>query len=345
VFFNAKRALNKLVETFNIEYLKDIESIHIGFAFQQLQVDGYAVMSIKNSFQALSKITNYLMNLHSYRYKPIFNAFILTPFHNASSMTKNTDYIPDEVINQLDLHISELSPTHELIYEIFSFTGMRAKEVLRLEDDCCYPKEEYKGFIKLEYIPHKIRNARRKRSLPDKTSVYIMNDLFDKISKQVELSKDLREKYHSPYVFITKSRSNEVVLKGNTGFCTAINRIIKKYDICDLEGNLWHFSSKQMRKTLAVQLIENDATTHQVATQLSHLNYSTTEQFYIEVKMKKLAELNSEFFRKKFKLVMGEDTLKLYTEEERKQLYIDFRLNIREVEFGYCTKHMSEGKM
>lgn len=342
-FFNVKGIINLITEKFPIKYFSDFDNIHTGFILQYLQIEGYAVMSIKNKFGALSKVTNYLMNLTDYSHKPKFNVFTQVSFHNASAMSKNTEYIPDEVIDQIERHIEEISPIHQLIYKIFSFTGMRAKEVLMLEHDCCNPIEEYEGYIKLKYIPYKVLKVRRRRSLPDRNFVYIPYDLYEQIEKQCEDSKSLRKKYNMPYIFITEN-NGDIVLKGNTGFSRSINRLIKKYNICDLEGNQWNFISKQMRKTLAVQLIEKNATPHQVANQFGHLSQKTTEQFYIEVKMKKIAELNSDFFNKKFNFAVGEENLKLYTEEERRQLYVDFCINKREVEFGQCTKHISEGK-
>ena len=342
-FFNVKLVINLITEKFSIKHFSDFNSIHTSFILQCLQIEEYAIMSIKNKFGHLSKVTNYLMNLTDYSYKPKFNVFTQVSFHNASAMSKNTKYIPYEVIDQIESHIDEISPIHQLIYKIFSFTGMRAKEILMLEYDCCNPIEEYEGYIKLKYIPYKVLKVRRRHSLPDRSFVYIPYDLYEQIQKQCEDSKSLRKKYNMPYIFITEN-NGDVVLKGSTGFSRSINRLIEKYNICDLEGNQWNFTSKQMRKTLAVQLIEKNATPHQIANQFGHLSQETTEQFYIEVKMKKIAELNSEFFYKKFNFEVGEDNIKLYTEEERRQLYVDFCINKREVEFGQCTKHMSEGK-
>lgn len=51
----------------------------------------------------------------------------------------------------------------------------------------------------------------------------------------------------------------------------------------------------------------------------------------------KLAEMNSEFFKKRFDLLLEDHQLEKFSEEERKVLYIDFCLNSREVEFGVCT--------
>lgn len=42
-------------------------------------------------------------------------------------------------------------------------------------------------------------------------------------------------------------------------FITKINKLIHKYEICDDSGGLWNFTSRQCRKTLVVNMIENGA--------------------------------------------------------------------------------------
>lgn len=51
----------------------------------------------------------------------------------------------------------------------------------------------------------------------------------------------------------------------------------------------------------------------------------------------KLAELNTQFFLAKFDLIISHEQLESYTEEERKLLYADFRLEQRRVELGFCV--------
>ena len=56
-----------------------------------------------------------------------------------------------------------------------------------------------------------------------------------------------------------------------------------------------------------------------------------------------ILEKNTAFFQQKFTLFVGKETLEQYSEEERRILYVDFLMQKREVEFGYCCKHPSEG--
>jgi hypothetical protein len=126
-------------------------------------------------------------------------------------------------------------------------------------------------------------------------------------------------------------------------FILKIRNIIAKYDIRDENGELWHFTSKQFRKTVAVTLIENGATTHELAYWLGHMSSETAAKYYAEVRKMKLAELNTRFFKEKFDLILSGEQLEEYTEEERRLLYIDFRLEQRRVELGYCLVKAVDG--
>lgn len=88
-----------------------------------------------------------------------------------------------------------------------------------------------------------------------------------------------------------------------------MNKLIKENHICGEDGELWRFTSKQQRKTLAVTLIENSGTVEELA----------------------------------FNLLLSNEHLAEYSEEKRRLLYMDFRLDQRRVEFGVCMKKMAEG--
>jgi hypothetical protein len=66
-------------------------------------------------------------------------------------------------------------------------------------------------------------------------------------------------------------------------------------------------------------------------------------QYYAEVKSIKLAELNSEFFKAQFDILLSKEQLTEFSEEERRLLYVDFRLGNRRVELGFCKRKLCEG--
>jgi len=229
-----------------------------------------------------------------------------------------------------------------LLYRIFSATGMRMKEVLFLEADCLEPSQ-YEGVVQLKYKQYKTLTARRKAGVPDYHRVLILKALADEISGQIHKTKEWRKELGVPYLFVNKRPNFRASMISMSNYLLVINRLIEKYDIRDENGQLWHFTSKQQRKTLTVTLIENGASVDELAYWLGHLSRNTASNYYVEVRKMKLAELNTSFFREKFDLLLSDEQLAEYTEEERRLLYMDFRLEQRRVEFGFCLKKLADG--
>src|SRR5690606_13657266 len=108
---------------------------------------------------------------------------------------------------------------------------------------------------------------------------------------------------------VTKTESKRFTMVQESSYVTAVNRLIKKHSICDADGSLWYYTSRQSRKTLAVQLVEQGASSNEIALQFGHTDLRTTEKYYAEVRKQRLADMNSEFFKKRFNIFIGEENL------------------------------------
>lgn len=268
---------------------------------------------------------------------PHQNPFYDIEFKNLKNMKEPTEIIPDEVMDQISLHVNELSIPHQRAFVIYNDTGLRASEVFDLEYDCI--NEENNEFW---YVPHKVVTARRKKAYTDKKMLVISDYAKSVIKTQIDDTIQVRERLNVPYIFIKDSKAISRTKIRPNGFKTAINRLIKKHDIRDLNNNLWEFDIRQMRKTLAKTMIINKATPFELQYQLGHECIQTGQEYYAEVERKVLAEMNTEFYRKEFEVTVGSENLEKFTEEERRALYVDFRASYRDVEFGKCTRHYSE---
>lgn len=171
----------------------------------------------------------------------------------------------------------------------------------------------------------------------------IPKDIAGRLSQHIIEDAEERKIAGTSYIFRSRRYGYERAVIDSQPFVKCIRWIIRKYDICDENGELWHFTIKQFRKTLAVRLIENGATTVELAYWLGHLCSDTAAKYYAEVRKKKLAELNTEFFRSKFELIMTGEQLENYTQEERRLLYTDFCLGQRRVELGFCVRKVADG--
>ncbi|MEG0834908.1 MAG: tyrosine-type recombinase/integrase [Christensenellaceae bacterium] len=301
---------------------------------------------IMRMFSALSLITDYLMSdrrdelMRSPR--PHDNLFKRYKFHNFKAYKVRTPIIPELVAEGIDAHLCELDKTQALLYRIFSNTGMRMNEVLFLEVDCL-EVSPYDGLVQLKYKPYKTLDARRKQGAPDYHRVLIFQSLADEIKIEIQERSKLREELCLPYIFVNQRPNFRAGMLNLGNYVLIINKLIQKHNLCDESGTLWHFTSKQQRKTLAVTLIENGGSVDELAYWLGHLGRNSASGYYAEVRQMKLAALNTDFYYKKFDLRLSGEQLAEYSEEERRLLYMDFRLEQRRVEFGFCLKKLAAG--
>ena len=344
IFTSIFDAANRLCEmNGSIRYFSDIDRTDVK-ALQVTLENEMEQSQIMGMFSACRTLYRYLCSdeNESSSPRPHDNPFESLHFVNARKYHEHTPYIPDKVIAALSDRLDELNETDRLVFEIFSETGMRAKEVAFLEADCL-EAARYENAFRLKYIPYKTLKARRRNGLSEHHSVYIPVELAEKIRKQIVASECLRKEHGLPYIFLHQHKGYKVSMLNVEYFIKKINDLIRKYHICDDSGQPWNFTSRQCRKTLVVNMIENGATAAELVYQLGHLNQSTVMQYYAEVKSIKLAELNSGFFKAQFDILLSQEQLTEFSEEERRLLYVDFRLGNRRVELGFCTRKLCEG--
>jgi len=337
----------------DVKYFADITEGEVRRAALYLETEyvskynrNLSLVSVCKSVHSCSRIVEYLTGQFADKEIkspiPAQNHFKKLKFLNLYAFSKNTLILPENVIAGLELHIDELSDIHKAMYRIFVSTGLRFKEVAYLKADCLQ-KSRFEGLDMLKYTPYKTLSARRRKILPDENAVLVPAMVSDVINQQIKSSETMRETHSMPYIFITENRGNKASIASDYGFRNALWRIIMKHDIRDEDGELWKISVKQFRKTIAVALIESGASIHEVAYHLGHYRHSTAAKYYADVRKQRLAEMNTSFFREKFEVTLQSGQLENFTEEQRKILYVDFCLEQRRVEAGFCVKPFSAG--
>ncbi|MBN4069537.1 hypothetical protein JYT99_01335 [bacterium AH-315-E09] len=167
-------ALNLLIkENPSIKYMADIDEFDVKKLHNNLERMMYEDNGIKmgttrvmSTFSRLKVFNEYLMS--EYRDenikvpRPHVNYFKNYIFVNSKKYIQNTLIVPNEVIHKLEPRIKELNSSYQLVYKIFSETGLRTKEVLFLEENCI-ESARYKGLKQLKYLPHKILSAKKRK--------------------------------------------------------------------------------------------------------------------------------------------------------------------------------------
>lgn len=347
-------ALNMLVDNRpSLHYFADMDevdakSLHLALeAIIDLDEAYMSTTKIMGIFSKLKVVTRYLMSEHrDPRLKspvPTENIFEQYRFINSKDYVTNTPVMPECVVERLNEVVHELNERDQLIFKIFSNTGLRTKEVLFLEADCI-ETTRYDELMAIRYKPYKVINSRKKHQLSEYNRVMVSTELADEILAFIKSTANERLSHGFSYIFVNNRKGHKPAMMKMPYYVSKINALISKHKITDEFEQLWHFTNRQYRKTLAVTLIENGATVEELAYWLGHLNRDTAAKYYAEVRAKKLEEMNTAFFKEQFELLLSGEQLLLFNEEERQLLYVDFRLDQRRVEYGHCLRKRSEGE-
>lgn len=321
----------------------DAKTLHI---FLESRGEQKALSGTVAVFSAMQTVTAYLMSENRDKNikspVPRSNPFASFVFHNVKSYVRNTPIIPEAVMAGMDRLVYELSGEYRLLYRLLAETGMRAKEAVFLQADCV-TSSRYEDIFTLSYIPYKVLAARKRQGLEERHQVMITRELAAALTRQAEQTARLRAEYHLPYIFITKRDGFKATMLNPLYFLVKLDELAKKHDLCGEDGKPWHFTARQYRKTLAVELIENGGSIEELSQLLGHLSRSTSDMYYAEIRRLRLAEMNTDFFKTKFELLLSNEQLSRFSEAERRALYVDFCLENRRVELGYCLKKLSDG--
>lgn len=333
----------------SVQCMADIDDVDVQILYETLEREniadkGKSPIHTMNVFSHMKAFVRFLMSDNSKITGlpiPKNNLFEKYTFVNSKEYAKNTEIIPENVMNEIIQHSHELSEVYKLIFDIYANTGLRTKEVMLLESDCIRTSR-YADTVQLRYKIYKTLKAYKRLGISEYRELPIPKELGDRIQNYIVRTEKYCQESGLPYIFLRK-RGNRILLENAGYFSDKINRLIEKHNICGEDGCLWHFTTRQFRKTIAVTLIENGASVDEVGYWLGHLGRSNTMKYYAEVRKAKLAEMNSKFFKDKFDLIISQEQLTQYSEEERKLLYADFCMEYRKVEFGYCLQKIADG--
>lgn len=195
LFDACKLAINTLADIApEVIYFADIAEDHARALVLALEAtkkdDGTALSQyyVAKSVNSLKRIMCYLMgterDIRIKAPRPHTNPFEIVAFRNLRQFNTPTEIVPEEVVEQLDLHREELPAQHRLLYDLFMNTGLRLKEVYFLEEDCV-ETSRYPDVCQLKYIPHKTLAARRRHGNGDYHRIMIPKDVADRLSQYI----------------------------------------------------------------------------------------------------------------------------------------------------------------
>ncbi|MCR6791549.1 site-specific tyrosine recombinase XerC [Bacillus paranthracis] len=350
VLSSVKLILNELENlSYELRSLSNINFYHVQHLvihFQNLKrADGkrkYTLSTIRAKFTHMRLIIDWFIDKNESL--QMNNPFRKYKFVNAHSFTEYpTEYIPDEIVKQLQDTLCDAPKNIQNILIIMLNTGLRISDAINLDVDCLQYNKRNEAY-ELSYQPAKTEQIRERRGLPEYHKIVVNDAVVDAISNQIDNSLDLRLLSGSTKIFLS-NRYNIITQPNPSTISTHINKVIKKHNIKDADNKLFYFKNHMCRKTLIVELLTKGESVESIADYVAHLSTETTRRYYAELEKGKLAELDNAMFEKLFDETLDAEIKKQYTFNERNSLIKEIKLGVRETPegHGYCTKHISFG--
>jgi integrase len=183
-------------------------------------------------------------------------------------------YIPEEVMQQLDLHLEALPEPLMRMTLVLKECGLRYSELSQLPLNCL--KQDAQGNWSIQFMRWKMH----KESI-----VPISYELALIIKKQQEYIKNHLEDNYS-YLFCGRKGGNNsktFVPKPDVmrqeAFNLAIQKLAEEFDICDSSGKRWHFQSHQFRHTVGTHMINSGVPQHIIQKYLGHESPEMTMRY------------------------------------------------------------------
>lgn len=351
--YTAVYGVTTLMKRFNELPYKNITSIleinyyhllHLLDYLQQIKKDDgkdlYNIPSIYNLFQqARIFIDWYIDNIDLQQN----NNFREIQMNNIKSFGNNTRYIPEEVVGKLENVVHELPETYLNAWTLMMNTGIRISDVKALTIDCITYDQDLQIYL-FTYLNVKMESYRVKTGESKYHTIPVSNLVAEIIERQKVLSAELRTDAQTDKLFLVRNKHSEVVSIQGRGLARSINRLIRKYNILDFNGEHFQYTNHQCRKTVIVDLLSKGHSLKKVADYINH-SEKTAAKYYRDVEMKKIAELDRDLFKQLFEDMLTPEIQNQYTENEKQSLFKEIKLGARETPEGHgvCVKHVAFG--
>jgi len=208
------------------------------------------------------------------------------------------EFIPNDVVKQINIALkNEQNPYLKYGMKILQTTGMRIGDMLKLKNNGLKP-HAISGWT-LSWYDHKKRRFREPMLVPDACA--------NAIQMLIDITSNLRQEADDSiknYLFIhkiTKGRRNIIGKVLNiSDNCYRVwingdkrNHMIgfnEKHMIKDSNGEIYHITAHQFRRTLATDMISKGEDILVIRDVLGHSDARTTRLYYADVKDKERAE-------------------------------------------------------
>lgn len=263
--------------------------------------------------------------------------------HTKPSKRKKTkiQYIPDEVLQQLDEHLHLLPEPQQRLVILIRALGLRAGEILQLKFNCL--RQRRNGKWEIEFVNWKFKEQLDRLPIND--------DLVALVKQQQEyITSNLGNNF--TYLFSANTRSFQSKEQGlfkvrpvpKVMALSSFNRYLQKLaehcQIKDKSGQVWHFTSHQFRRTVATKMTNEQVRQYIIQCYLRHKSPDML-QHYAQLLPDTMKEEMKEF-RKKKKVVdiTGREVEQIHSELDNDigLQWLRAKMQPKALAMGFCAR-------
>lgn len=249
-------------------------------------------------------------------------------------------FIPEPILQQLDDKIMGLDRPEVLpIYVLLRETGWRGIDILNLRYNSCLEKiwngkeKKYNYYLCGEITKTGIANLK----------IPIRNTVAQMLEKCIETARGKSNDDNNPhkYLFNVYEGKRKGMPIPKTRLLSSIGRLIKKENILDENGEIFHFKAHSLRHTRAKEYVEQGISISIIQQILGHrslqmtVHYATVTENTLYEQWKNTEDLNL------FKIDGDNKKQKINTKDDDnlvKYEYVRKNLDAVKVPFGVCFK-------
>lgn len=256
--------------------------------------------------------------------------------------------MPEDVYLQIRARIDELDTEIKNAFLIQCATGCRPSELAAIREDSLKFDQRTDCHILTIYASKQEAAYGKKGKLPVRKVPIYEQDVIRAFREQAEISRAVRRESGNDSIFVRRYRRRHVVkyhIPSSKELIRDVNILIDKYNIkAELDSDTWHYTPYQMRAMIATTMVEKGHAPEEIKAFFGWLTNHTSEKAYAFVRKKKMAELNTELFKKHFRVSFDKKLLGSYSREEREHIFVKLYIHKRQMEYGDCVRHPVVGE-
>ncbi len=288
------RYFNDFAATRNITALKELTNTDVDLFISYLhtttsrQRKKPLSLSVQRKILGLLKTIIRWCHIHRPNDVPAIEIFTGHEYHDANLKLK-IDFIPDDVVTQINEALkTEDNPYIKYGIIILQSTGMRLGDLLNLRIDCIKP-HVISGYT-MKWTQYKTRK--------EMSPIPVRNECVVAINKLIEITAELRDEVEEKYkdtLMIKRVKTGrkvgEVCNLSDRTFHMWLDVFTKKHNIKDANGEYFHLTSHQFRRTLGTDMFSKGTNINVIQQVLGHSTPLITQRFYADIKDKERAEV------------------------------------------------------